>query len=353
MKRKMGKKFAINGYANAGGQQRVVFEMMRELDQWIEPGLIQIVIPHDYLFDEQYKNIETVRFGKGNKFFWIQTYFLIYLLKSRRIGINLYNACPVLRPDVMTIYDLTQESCKKEECKSLRGKLSYLYYKVMRYRAICKSRLIYTVSYTSKKDIMDFYHVKGKRICVLPNGWQHMLRIHEDEKIFVKFPRLKKQEYYLSLGSILPHKNFKWIQEAAKRNKNRMFAVAGQKIRGQEEISGQGTENLLYLGRVTDGEMKALMMHCKAYIHPALSEGFGIPPLEALSQGASIIVSKASCLPEIYGNSAHYIDPYVYDTDLESLLEEPVESAERILKKYSWQNAAEKFYKNLLKAYQN
>lgn len=350
-KKYMGKKFALNGYANTGGQMRMVSEMLRELDKWIEPGLIQIVIPHDYPFHEQYANMETVRFGYGNKFVWTQTWFFLYLVKYGRIGINLYNACPVLKPDVMTIYDMTHETCKKEQCSSIYGRLSYLYYKAMRFCAVRKSSLIFTVSKTSKKEIMAYYHMKGRRIAVLPNGWQHMQRISGDEKIFLKYPQLKKGEYYLSAGSLLPHKNFKWVREVSIRNPGQIFAVAGEKAGYQEGTDDSTAENLVYLGWVSDGEMKALMMYCKAYIHPALSEGFGIPPLEALCTGAQIIVSKKSCLPEIYENSAHYIDPYQYDTDLEALLKEPAESRDKILNKYSWEKAARKFYQGLRKTF--
>ena len=85
----------------------------------------------------------------------------------------------------------------------------------------------------------------------------------------------------------------------------------------------------------------ALMSKCKAFIFPSYYEGFGIPPLEALSVGAKIIVSKAACLPEIYGDTAHYIDPNNPDVNLNQLLEQPVESPERILEKYTYDNAAE------------
>lgn len=348
----MTKKFAINGYCNVGGQQRMVFEMLRELDKWIEPDLIQIVIPHNYICKEHYSNIEIIRFGCGNKIFWIQTCFFLYLIKSHRIGINLYNACPVLRPDVMTIYDLTSEICKKEQCSNLHGKLSYLYSKSMRFRAIKKSKLIYTASNTSKKELMDYYHVDGKQFVVLEDGWQHMLRIREDDSIFFRYPQLIKNKYYLSLGSLLPHKNFKWVIQVSKRNKNQMFVIVGEKVGYKKAVEKHKSDNLVYLGKITDGEMKALMKNCKAFIHPALSEGFGIPPLEALSVGAPIIVSNTSCLPEIYENSAHYINPKLYNVDLDNLINEPVESADKILNKYSWKKVAEKFYNSLIKTFE-
>nr|MCR5404394.1 glycosyltransferase [Butyrivibrio sp.] len=95
-------------------------------------------------------------------------------------------------------------------------------------------------------------------------------------------------------------------------------------------------------GYLSDSYVKTLMKYCKAFIQPSLSEGFGIPPLEALSVGAEIIVSNATCLPEIYGNTAHYIDPLDYDNiDLEAILSTPVEKPDAILEKFSWDHAAQ------------
>ena len=84
------------------------------------------------------------------------------------------------------------------------------------------------------------------------------------------------------------------------------------------------------------------MKGCRAFIHPAVYEGFGIPPIEALSCGAELIISNTTCLPEVYGKSAHYIDPYNYDVDLDELLKEPIASASEVLGRYSWVEEAKK-----------
>ena len=93
--------------------------------------------------------------------------------------------------------------------------------------------------------------------------------------------------------------------------------------------------------------MKALMRNCKAFIFPSFFEGFGIPPLEAMSVGAKVLVSNASCLPEIYGNSAIYIDPYNSDIDINEFLKKPVDSPELVLEKYSFANTAKKIYADI------
>ena len=60
-----------------------------------------------------------------------------------------------------------------------------------------------------------------------------------------------------------------------------------------------------------------------------------------------MIDSTAACLPEIYGNSAHYIDPHNYEVDLDELLKEPIAPASEVLDKYSWAREAEKLLKLL------
>ena len=62
-------------------------------------------------------------------------------------------------------------------------------------------------------------------------------------------------------------------------------------------------------------------------------EGFGIPPLEALSLGAPIALARASCLPELYGDTARYFDPYDYDVDLDALFAKPAAPPDKVLAK--------------------
>ncbi len=94
--------------------------------------------------------------------------------------------------------------------------------------------------------------------------------------------------------------------------------------------------------------MMALYSDCKAFIFPSLYEGFGLPPLEAMAAGARVIVSNASCLPEIYGHSVCYIDPYNTDVELSELLalqKNNVQFKEDILNRYSWEKSAERLHK--------
>ena len=98
---------------------------------------------------------------------------------------------------------------------------------------------------------------------------------------------------------------------------------------------------MFYPGYVSDAENAALMKHCKLFLPPAVFEGFGIPPLEALALGAPVALANATCLPELYGDTARYFDPYDYDVDLDALAAQPVAAPDEVLKKYSWDKTAE------------
>jgi glycosyltransferase involved in cell wall biosynthesis len=164
---------------------------------------------------------------------------------------------------------------------------------------------------------------------------------------------LTEKNYFFCLGSISKRKNLKWILEYAKKNPQSLFAVSGTSLSVSkiDEIGElNSSKNVKMLGYLEDPQVKALMEKCRAFIMPSYYEGFGIPPLEALSCGAPVIVSNSASLPEIYGNTAHYIKPDNTDIDLEALLREPVDSPAPLLKKYTYDSGAEKLY-GIIKKY--
>ena len=66
---------------------------------------------------------------------------------------------------------------------------------------------------------------------------------------------------------------------------------------------------LKYLGFVPEDELAALYAGATLFLYPSIYEGFGLPPVEAMASGVPVIVANSSCLPEICGDAALYIDP--------------------------------------------
>ena len=94
------------------------------------------------------------------------------------------------------------------------------------------------------------------------------------------------------------------------------------------------------LGFISDEDACSLIKNCKAFIHPSLYEGFGIPPLEALALGADVISSNVTSLPEVLGNSVHYIDPLNWCVNIDETLGQVVESRDKAISRFSWEKSA-------------
>ena len=156
---------------------------------------------------------------------------------------------------------------------------------------------------------------------------------------------IEKGKYFFSLGSRYKHKNMDWVFAAARQNPGYKFVVTGHNTLADysKDIEAQAPENVIFTGFLSDAKVKALMASCRAFIQPSLSEGFGMPPLEAVSAGAQdIIVSNVTALPEVYGEYAHYIEPTKYENiDIDEILRSEVRRpVTELLDKYSWEQSA-------------
>lgn len=201
---------------------------------------------------------------------------------------------------------------------------------------------IVTISQTARKEISSNLKIKEEAIDVIYPGWEHIFDTESDYSIWNRLSEVRKGEYFYSLSSRAPHKNFKWIEEVAKRNPDCLFLIGGKQWTNNQENSQ--LKNVIYLGYISDAENIELMKNCKAFLHPSKYEGFGMTPLEACACGAQICVSNASCLPEIFGNCAHYFDPDNYEINLKELLLEQCASADQLLDKYSWEKSSQKWF---------
>lgn len=338
----------INGYflcRKITGIERSAIEITRRLDKLILPGEISIIVPGDCESVPEYKNINVIKHKKKIPHILWQIFTLqIFLLRNPRYTILEFgNTCLPFAPGIVFLHDIYCEFFP-EDFSSFRDKIVRLYTR-WQYRLIAhRAKRICSVSLFSKYQIATTYSISPERITVIYGSWDHFSAIKPDYSVFDDFSILSKP-FYFTLGSITKRKNLKWIMDYAIKHKNDLFAVSGDVMPTASGIlSGTIPKNIIMLGYLNDSRVKALMEKCKAFLMPSYYEGFGIPPLEALSCGAQIIISNAASLPEIYGNTAHYIDPFNTDVELDLLLKTSVESPERILKKYSYDNSAKMVY---------
>lgn len=346
------RKFIINGKFMADSMMGIVRyarEITKSLDLILdELSDITLLLPKNSYDVPKFKNIKIEFYGKHKGIRWEQFDLRRYMkTHSDSICINLCNTVPLfIAPGITTVHDIMY---KVNPCyyTALRNRMSR-YWHIFQYWYIMRhEKVILTVSEFSRTDIEYHYpHAKGK-IRVIPCGWQHVLKYKENPDWEKRYPFLKKDEYYFSLATLSKNKNGKWIIESARYNADSIYAVAG---RYYETEAIEIPQNVHMLGFVSDEDACALIHNCKAFIFPSLYEGFGLPPLEALSLGARVISSNATSLPEVLGNSVHYISPKDANVNLEKLLNERLDMSEKTLKRYSWDKSAEKLLDILLQA---
>lgn len=345
------KKYAIDGLfltQKSTGTQRYSYEILNELDKLVQDMDIIIVVPESYKGILNYKNIKLVKYGRLKGIPWEQIDFARYLLVSERMGLFFNNIVTVFVPrGIIAIHDVCYKA-RPKFYSSVRDKVSMMWHR-LNYWVACRSKMkIVTVSEFSKSEIVKWYKIKPDRVTVAYSSWQHIEQIRENEKVFVANPKLEKGKYYFTLSTLGANKNFRWILHAAKNNPDNMFAIAGGgKLKGAAEAAGfVDLPNVLFLGYISDGEIKSLMRHCKGFLFPTLYEGFGLTPLEAAACGAkSIAVSDTPCMNEIYGENVEYINPHEMGTQLARIAGHL--NRDELLGRYSWKKSA-KIWKKVM-----
>ena len=329
------KKVVINGRFlthRITGVERYAREITAELDKKVAYGDVVIAIPPETRDIPKYNNIKVVRVGKLHNRLWEHISLPLYTKRQRAISLNLCNVGPLPSPGIVCIHDV-----KVKATPQFFSKKFLMWYNLLFSNTTKRAKRIITVSEFSKAEIIKYFKVDPDKITVIPNAWQHYERIGYDDNALKKYG-LEKDNYFFSMCSLEPNKNFKWIAEVARQMPNEVFAVAGS-INKKIFIEGLGfhcPDNMKLLGYVSDEEAKTMMRDCRAFLFPTFYEGFGIPPLEAISAGAKqVVVSDTEIMHEIYGDSVVYINPMVYEMNLTT-----GEKNKKVLDKYSWEKSA-------------
>lgn len=259
-----------------------------------------------------------------------------------------YTASPV----VTTMQDLTTVRFKNPDKNPLIFTLKQKIYAWVNKKVAKKSAHIITISEFVKRDLIDFTGVSADKITVtlesadeLPAGSDPVAD-------------LAGKQFIMYVGRPTPHKNLRRLIDAfallQQTYPNLVLALAGKKdgnyLRHEAYVNEQGIRNVVFTGFVSDQQLRWMYEHTAVYCFPSLSEGFGLPGLEAMLHGAPVASSTATCLPETHGEAAHYFDPYSVEdmaraidellTD-ETLRQTLIAKGKAHVATFSWQRMAE------------
>jgi glycosyltransferase involved in cell wall biosynthesis len=273
---------------------------------------------------------------------------------------------PILYPGkvVTTIHDLTTLRFNNPDKQPLVFKLKQKVYFGVNFVVGHKSLRVITPTKFVKEDVVKTLHVPADRITFT---YESADRITDTAEIV---PKVAKKKFIMYLGRPTPHKNL-WrlvetFRELQKTRPDLYLVLAGKKDANYDQIEAkiksEHITNIIFTGFISDGQLRWLYEHTAAYIFPSLSEGFGLPPLEAMHFGVPVISSNATCLPEVLQDAAYYFNPLdVSDmaTKIGEVLDNKALAARlsnaglQLTKQYSWKRMAEQtleIYKSALEA---
>lgn len=220
----------------------------------------------------------------------------------------LYSPCntgPIFRRrQLVTIHDAQIFSVPQAYSRAFRG-----WYRFMLSLLGKNARLVTTVSDFSRAQLAQYGVAPQARISVVPNGADHIDLIDEDPGALDRLG-LAARDYILAIGSPAPHKNLSMLALAATGSQTNLVIVGASTPKVFAPTGLDQSPNIRLLGRVSDRELKALYKNALALAFPSITEGFGLPPLEAMRCGCPVIASTGGAIPQICGDAALFVDPH-------------------------------------------
>lgn len=225
---------------------------------------------------------------------------------------------------VVTIHDLIHER-HPEQYNAIDVKI---YSKKFRYA--CKhADWVIAISEQTKKDIIEFYKTPEEKIVVCYQSCSPVfaIQVAEDVKKSIAKKYNLPPEFFLTVGSIIERKNLLNICKAVYLLRNELdipLVVIGDGGKYKKQIKDYIIQNglerkIIFLledpavkndkSFQTPEVLAAICQSAIAMIYPSFFEGFGAPVLEAMWSQLPVITSNVSCLPEVGGPGAYYVDP--------------------------------------------
>ena len=242
---------------------------------------------------------------------------------------------------------------------------------------------IIVVSENTRKDLMEIYNLPSEKIEVIYPGvnlrpktalaslrppavrqWRRQCRAGQqgrpgtEDRISIRPREQLPNNFILFLGTLEPRKNVEGVIQAFEKvsQEDLHLVIAGGKGWLYKKIyrlfcQSSVKDRIIFLDYVKPEERWQLYEKAQALIWPSFYEGFGFPPLEAMSVGCPVITSVNSSLPEVVGEAALLVDPYNIQEIAaainqllidEKLRQNLISKGYEQVKKYSWENSAQK-----------
>jgi len=248
-------------------------------------------------------------------------------------------------------------------------------YRYLMNTSLERSDMVATVSNFTRQELLTHFTISEDRIKVIYNGFNSHVSdtTTNGEKLKRSFQKLHlPNDYLLFIGVLDPRKNLGRLIEALSILKEEVSDIPKLVIVGisskqwsksdeAKKADRLGMLKYLHVVGVVDKDLLfSVMQKSMALCYPSFYEGFGFPPLEAMSKGIPVLAGKNSSIPEVTGDAACLVDPMNVNDIAEGLhqiifnsdyREKLVEKGFEQIEKFSWQRAATEYirlYKQVL-----
>ena len=302
--------FVINGRFLTHGEtgvQRYARNVVRAMDTSLSAGRASLLFPEGAPAPPL-RHIKAVATGRLKGHAWEQIH-LPLAARGQRL-LNLCNTGPAFKRDqIVCIHDTNVFSTPDSYSSAFRT-----LYKTLQPMLAERSLRIATVSEAAARQVARHLPIQLSRILVLPNGHEHALAwdaaaasLSTDLPVFDG-----DRPYVLALGSRARHKNMALLFDIAPQldalGINVVVAGGGNAIFTEER--DVATKNVFFCGRVSDDDLAHLMDHALCLAFPSITEGFGLPIVEAMARGCPVVSSDRASMPEVCGDAALLASPF-------------------------------------------
>lgn len=179
-------------------------------------------------------------------------------------------------------------------------------------KSMINADAIIAISENTKKELIDLWNIDEKKIHVVYHGVNNIINDN--------YNRIIEEPYILFVGTRFAFKNFINLllafEKLSHKYKDLKLVCVGSKFDKNEikKIGELKLSNKVKQMSVSDIDLNNLYHFAEAFIYPSISEGFGLPLLEAMANNCPVICSNTSCFPEIAHDAAMYFSPFNIDS---------------------------------------
>lgn len=247
---------------------------------------------------------------------------LLPILTFRHFLLNFSGSAPLFKvKQVSTIHDAAIY-----ERPDGYTKIFIYWYRLLFFVQSYFSIAVITVSHNSRSRLVNYLPRLKNKIGIVPNTADHFVGVEADCSILAKLG-LQEKNFYLCVANFNPTKNLTRLLDAyqsiSSTCKVSLVVVGSPNPRVFSDNLVDKSKNLdgvVWAGRVSDPELKALYMHALCFVFPSTYEGFGIPLLEAMHCSCPVLCSELPIMYEVCEDAAYYFNPFSAKSIAESLV---------------------------------